>query len=217
MRFALFVLSTTLTAQSFSHVKLTGGFKIGSPINEPSGSSSAFTQYTQGRWTGGPTVELHLPKRFSIEFDALYRNYRSNTSSLFQFDQTVNAYSTSSQQKTNVWDLPLLLKYRIPVRGFRPFVNAGYQWSHQSVEQSFFYQCTGPTGSCLPKNSPFPEPRGGFFNTSNVKRSIVAGGGLEFKTRYVTISPELRWSRPLHDYPRDNRFTGLVGFTFGKR
>ena len=33
--------------------------------------------YTQGRWTGGPTVEFHLTHGFSLEFDALYRNSRT--------------------------------------------------------------------------------------------------------------------------------------------
>ena len=217
MRFFLIALATTAFAQSFSHVKLTAGVKLGAPINEPSSGFGTFTQYSQSRWTGGPTVELHLSRNLSIEFDALYRNYRTNSTTLFRFDPSVNAYSANSQQKTNVWDLPLLLKYRIPIRGFRPFINGGYQWTHQSVDSAATYQCTGPAGSCLPQNAPYPEPRGGFFSTSNVKHSLAAGVGLEFKMKYGRISPEVRFNRPIHDNPRDVRVTGLVGFTFGKQ
>lgn len=216
MRYLPLLLATSAFAQPFSSVKLTAGFKLGAPVNEPSNDFGFFTQYSQGRWTGGPTVELHLSKKISIEFDALYRNYRTSSTTFFQFDRSVNGYFASSEQKTNVWDMPLLLKYRIPVRGFRPFVSGGYQWTHQSVESVASYQCTGPTGSCLPKDAAFPEPRGGVFSTSNVKRSLAAGVGLEFKTKYGLISPEVRFNRPIHDYPRDVRVTGMVGFTFGK-
>ena len=57
-----------------------------------------------------------------------------------------------------------------------------------------------------------------FPNENTVEHDFgpVAGAGVEFKTQYLTISPELRYSRPTNS-PRDNRFTALVGFTFGAR
>jgi hypothetical protein len=210
------------SAQSVRHVSLSGGFKVGSPLSEPSGSSDVYRSYTQSRWTGGPTVELHLPRNFSVEFDALYRSYRSTASFPGSFDPAVtNAFLLSSLQKTKVWDLPLLVKYRIPMQlmknGPRPFVNAGYQWTHQSVSSQSLAQCLGPQGSCVPRGSEIREPFGGFFETSNVKRSVVAGAGLEFKTRWGAISPEVRLNRPVNDSPRNVRVTALVGFTFGGR
>jgi hypothetical protein len=209
---------TTLQAQSFRHVKISAGARIGAPLDDPSNNQSIYSTFTQGRWTGGPTVELHLPKHFSVEFDALFRNYRTTGSQPLRFDRTVNAYLLSSQQRTNVWDLPLLLKYRIPMKTFKPFVNAGFQWSHQSFEGGFAYECLGTEGSCVPRDPPFPAPPGFEpFNGSNVKRSLVAGVGVDFKTRYLTISPEVRFNRPSNDYPRDVRVTALVGFTFGKK
>ena len=33
----------------------------------------------------------------------------------------------------------------------------------------------------------------------------------------MTISPEVRFSRITNGYPHENRFTALVGFTFGHR
>jgi len=45
----------------------------------------------------------------------------------------------------------------------------------------------------------------------------VGGVGIEFKTRFLAISPEIRYSHPTQGlYPRDGRFTALVGFAFGK-
>ena len=64
---------------------------------------------------------------------------------------------------------------------------------------------------------PLPEPRGGQYSYSGFENGPVAGAGLEFRTHFVTISPELRFSRLTNGYPRDNRFTALVGFTFGHK
>ena len=206
-----------LLAQSDRPVSVSAGFKVGSPLNDPSSRISLFTTYTQSRWTGGPTVELHLPYRFSVEFDALYRNNRTNYSAPFRLGPDVNAFTTTSLQKTNTWDFPLLLKRRFQVGSLRPFVSAGYFWSHESSKTSTLYSCSGPQGSCRPSDYPGPDPRGGQFHFSTTQRGPAAGAGIEFTTRYVTISPELRFSRPTYGYPRDNRFTGLVGFTFRKK
>jgi hypothetical protein len=52
---------------------------------------------------------------------------------------------------------------------------------------------------------------------SGFRHGPAAGAGLEFRTKHVTITPELRWSRNINTFPRDNRFTGMVGFTFGRK
>ena len=43
------------------------------------------------------------------------------------------------------------------------------------------------------------------------------GAGLDFKTHYVTISPEVRFNHFTDGYPHENRVTALVGFTFGHK
>jgi hypothetical protein len=152
-----------------------------------------------------------------VEFDALYRNNSAENSVPFHLGPNVNAYTIASAYKTNAWDFPLLLKYRFQVRSLRPFVSAGYFWSRESTEGSALYLCSGPQGSCRPSDYPGPEPRGGQYHFSSIQHAPAAGAGIEFKTRNVTISPELRFSRHTYGYPRDNRFTGMVGFTFGKK
>jgi len=54
-------------------------------------------------------------------------------------------------------------------------------------------------------------------NYSALVEGPVAGAGIEFKSRYGRISPEVRFSRPTNSYPRDNRLTGLVSFTWGRK
>lgn len=194
------------------------GFKIGSPINDPSNDNVFGSMaYNQSRWTGGPTIELHLPYRFAVEFDALYWTNRSSANYTFQLGPNLNPYLARSVEKTHAWDLPLLLKYRFQAGPIHPFVSAGYLFTHEQIDRSFFNQCLGPNDSCRPPDYPFPGPIGGSFENSRFRSGPSAGLGLEFKTRYLTITPELRFSRLINTYPRDNRFTGMVGFTFGRR
>lgn len=199
----------------------TGGVLLGAPINDGAGGrNSVLSSYTQSRWTGGPTVEFHLPQRFSIEFDALYRNNRTNSSSLFYLGGVppVPPFTNNALQETNVWDFPLLLKYRIPARTVRPFVSFGYTWSHNSTDVTSIFQCTaGQPADCVPPAFTGPVPTGSRYSVSNTNRGIVASGGLEFKAGVVTIAPQLRYAHTTTGYPRENRFTALVGFTFGKR
>ena len=206
-----------LIAQSGKPDILSAGFLVGSPINDPTSQVNLFSTFTQGRWTGGPTLELHLPYRFSLEFDALYRNNRTNYSAPFKFGPDVNPYNVSSLRKTDVWDFPLLVKYRFHAGSLRPFVSGGYFWSHESSEATTIYQCSGAQGSCLPAGYPGPAPSFGQYHSSGIVRGLAAGVGVEFKTRYMTIAPEMRFNRPTNNAQHENRFTGLVGFRFGKR
>src|SRR5579871_1028298 len=74
------------------------------------------------RYIVGPTLELRLPANFSIEFDALFRHlsYQTRLSLIGMFEQVT---ATS-----NAWELPLLLKYRLPGRFARPYIDGGVAW-----------------------------------------------------------------------------------------
>ena len=213
--FAIFVIANAI---SFGQpVSFSAGFKLGAPLNDGSNASIPGTTFIQGRWTIGPTFELHLPRRFSLEFDALYRSYRLNSNFPLQLDSTTNPYFVTGVQKTEAWDFPLLLKYRFRVGPVRPFVSGGYGATHESKSGNYKYTCTGPAGSCRPANYPV-ELTGGTSNYSQTQWGPVAGVGLEFKRGPLTIAPEFRFNRPTSGGgPRDNRFTALVGFTFGKK
>jgi hypothetical protein len=215
MRYLL-LLPLTLLAQTENPGTITYGFKIGSPINDPASQTGFQSTYNQSRWTGGPTIELHLPYRFAIEFDALYWSNRTNSNHRLQFGSDLNLLTVDLLRKTRAWDFPLLLKHRFQVGALRPFVSAGYLFTHESTERTTIYQCPASMSSCVPQEYP-ASILGGRTGRSQFRGGPAAGVGLEFKTRHVTITPELRFSRLINTYPRDNRFTGMVGFTFGGR
>lgn len=204
--FLLLLLPSGLFAQADHSIPLTTGFKVGAPLTRE-GSWGTFAASSDSRWTGGPTVEWKLPYGLAVEFDALYRNQRRTFTYPLTLGGDVNAYLMSSYAKTDIWDLPLLMKYRFRVGGLRPFVSAGYQWSRRSGTHTSLAQCLGPQGSCLPAGYTGLEPRSSVVDYTSVKRQAAGGAGLEFKKGWVTIAPEVR----VHD-----GVTALVGFTFGK-
>ncbi len=200
-------------AQSDKPFSFSVGAKLGAPLNDPKD-----TPTTQGRWTGGPIIEFKLPYCFALEFNALYRTRRTDYVYSYQLSPGTNAYLANNYERSSNWDFPLLLKYRFRVGPLRPFVSGGYSWSLTSTETTGSSRCTGPQGSCLPVAFPVSDPRDGRFKlTSLPKGSPVVGGSLEFKTRYLTITPEVRFDRPRNEYTISNRFTALVGFTWGRK
>lgn len=209
-RLLLFFASVAaLQAQPLSY-----GFKVGSPLNDPGANLDFYSIRSQSRWTGGPAVELHLPWRLSVEFDALYRSSRANTSFPLHLGPAQNPYLYVSSEKTKIWDFPLLAKYRFSGGTLRPFVGAGASWSHRRSEGISVYSCLGPQGSCLPPEYPGEWFRGGTFNSTHTRFGPAAGAGLDIRTRHLTITPEVRWNQWSGN--TRNQVTVMVSFTFGR-
>ena len=160
-------------------------------------------------------MELHLPLHFSIEFDALYRGSQGSTSYPFNFISSTSTTSTStvlysSSQKTKAWDFPLLLKYRFLNGPVRPFLSAGYAWSHESTNSFGTATCLGGQGACDSPGFLF-TPFGSAHYTTERQGPVLATG-VEFKASRVFISPEVRFTHLTQ--PNTNQVTMLVGFTF---
>ena len=93
-------------------------------------SETAITNTGQGQLTQvtypvrsfmiGPTVELALPKRFSIEADAIYRPLRTETVTTFNGMKS-NPFASSIA----TWEIPVMAKYRFATGFIRPFVEGG--------------------------------------------------------------------------------------------
>jgi hypothetical protein len=184
----LFASAVALPAQPLSY-----GFKIGSPIDDPGAGPDPFSTSSPSRWTGGPTVELHLPVRLSVELDALYRSSRANRVLPLRFDPALNPSLHFIGEETKVWDFPLLLKHRLTGGSVRPFVSAGASWSHRRNEGNSLGLCMGPEGSCYPPEFPFFR-FGGVYKSSNTRFGPAGGAGFELRTEHVTITPEVRWN-----------------------
>lgn len=209
----LFLLPAGLAAQSEKAVSLWTGFKIGAPINDPPFRNQMFSSFEQGRWRGGPTAEVRLPYGFAVAFDVLFRTYRERWAYPVQTGPEQNPYSFSGFKRASAWDLPLQLKYRFRAGPVRPFLSAGYQWTRESSENATLFLCQGTQGSCRSPEFPM-DLRGGFSRDTLWKKGAVAGAGIEFRTRRVTIAPEVRFTS---GSSRDSGLTGLVGFTFGRK
>lgn len=161
-------------------------------------------------------MELHLPWRLSVEFDALYRRERANTTFPLSLGAVQNPYLFSSRERTSTWNFPLLLKYRIlnfSDGRLRPFVNAGASWSYRRNEGTAVYSCLGPQGSCQPPEYPTRLSVANFGSTST-RFGPAAGTGLEIKTGFGTIAPEIRWNQWSGN--TRNLMIVIVGFTLGR-
>lgn len=119
--------SLTLLPPAAYSQSVSVGIKAGVPITNPytlqqipDGGDQAHTS----RYTVGPTVELHLPFRFSIEADALWRHN--------SFSTIGGHYSQDLSSSVNEWQIPLLAKYELIGGPFRPFVDGGVVYRHVS-------------------------------------------------------------------------------------
>ncbi|HTA46017.1 MAG TPA: outer membrane beta-barrel protein [Bryobacteraceae bacterium] len=205
---SLFLLACTAQAQIFSY-----GVKAGVPVTAalPGFGSSANPYLDTGRWTIGPSVELHLFRGFFVEFDALFRGY-TVVSEFPALTPSNTDLLESARSSTKVWDFPLLLKYHLPGQGLRPFLDAGYQWSHQSTDAFTSTEALSASG-CFASGATFCElgfSISGFKYGSNL-RGPAAGVGIEFKYRRFRIAPEVRYTRLS---PDTNLVTILAGFLF---
>jgi hypothetical protein len=206
IRTLIFLAAAVAHAQTVSF-----GAKGGVPLDPP--DSDWTSKVFESRWTGGPSIELHLPWSLSVEFNALYRTSRVDRLFPLQLAPEQNPFLALSVDRTRIWDFPLLLKHRfLADRNVRPFVSGGASWSYRRSEGSAFYSCLGPQGSCRPPDFPTDFP-GGVFESSQTRFGPAGGAGVDFKLKRVILSPELRY----HQWSgnRRNAFTALLGLSFG--
>jgi hypothetical protein len=170
-----------------------------------------------GRWTVGPTIELRLPFRFSLEADLLYRGYREQFSGsdpeVILSGTNVTTYPAtffSTQSNNKVWDLPLLLKYRIVPGRFQPFVDAGYTFSHRTSDVNSTFECLSSAAVCNSSNLMFNNSGQGSFSQNT--GGPTGGIGIEYKHGKMTFAPEVRFTRLSN--PTANVLTVLLGVTF---
>lgn len=210
MRLTIFAF---LVAVSASAQPVSLGFKVGAPINDP--GKNLITTVNQGRWTGGPSVELHLFHGLSIEANALYRNQRREEGFPLTFNPAGNSFLFRSTEQTRKWDVPLLLKYRVPVKFDKvtPFVSAGVTFTHESTGRLTNFTCLGPQGSCAPIEGGYP-PAALFSESSQLRAGPTIGAGFEIPVGRMKIVPEVRFSHLRN--PNTNQVTAVVGFRWGR-
>lgn len=118
----LIILSLAAAAAAFPQ-HLSFGLKAGHPFEDVfSKRVSATSVYTpaSGRYTIGPTIELHLPFHASVEFDLLYRPVKYNIQGV--------SLATLSELTAAEWRIPVLAKYRVRTGLVSPFLAGGVCW-----------------------------------------------------------------------------------------
>ena len=149
--------------------QISVGVKFGVPLNDAEKIADNRQSLNTQRFTVGPTVELKIASRVSIEIDALYRNFDFN--SYRDFGSGVAAVKAD----TEAWEFPLLAKYRFASSRWilSPFVDGGFSFDHTSTTSTS--TCTGDNLLC-----------GGTANsqvsdTGRFGIGGVLGAGLQFK------------------------------------
>ncbi len=141
-------------------------------------------------------VEVRLPWRLGVEFNALYRRF--GYTSRFQ-----SCCATSiTRERANSWEFPLIVRYRLPAPVVHPFVGAGYD--PRTVRGSDV--SSGSFLSGITTNPP-ASLYTYYFNrrTSTQYRTthgFVISGGIDLGAGHVRVLPELRyvrWNTPFLD------------------
>jgi hypothetical protein len=163
---ALFVFSAASFSQSLGPVSI--GVKAGIPITDSfynTTLSPGQNLYSNSQnYILGPSVELRLPYRLSVEFDALYRPLTFGTSTATIANGSPVLSRTSTQLST--WEFPVLFKYHFASEHYiKPYVEAGPSF-RTGANQLSYLSGTG----------------------------VTAGVGADFKVPIVRLSPEIRYT-----------------------
>jgi len=148
----------------------------------------------------GALVEFRLPGPIALEANALYR--RQGYSGPFLVDPDRDDLVGGITSRSNVFDLPVLLKYRRPLQDFINFyISSGYarRWRTES------FRVSGVRGSDVPVPT-FPD-------LSTTQNGWVLGGGVELDGGTLRMTLGYRYSR-FGEFRNDKSHDVLVGFIF---
>jgi hypothetical protein len=202
-----FLAASTAQAQ-FVSLGLKGGIPVTPALPGFNETNPSVPYLDTGRWTVGPTIELHLVSGLSIEADVLFRGY--TTVATYDFPTAPNSYVTQMlKDSVKAWDFPLLLKYRFPTHTIRPFVTAGAQLTHLTSDQYYSLACLSST--CVPINPNSSIPFSGHYSYIDNISGPAGGVGVEFRYGRIKFDPEVRYAHLDTDI---NLVTVLLGVTF---
>ena len=134
--FLMLAGNVALFAQSLS-LGVKGGVRASDDFQYAATSESR-------RYVVGPAATVALPLGFAIEFEALYRRQGYSTGN------STGLYISSVREADNIWEFPLLARYRIPLHAIRPFAEAGWapRITHGSEDVSGCYLSTPIAFTC---------------------------------------------------------------------
>jgi hypothetical protein len=172
-----------LTGQVCLGQSFSIGVKAGGRLTDDISSIGSATSESK-RYIVGPMLELGLPLGLSVEVDALYQRqgYLSSFSGI--------AGSSTDRVRANAWEVPVLLKYKLPIPILKPYVEAGVAprlMNGASVDSNGSYVDI-PTGAVKYAHSH------GIPNWPNSVGTVL-GAGVQFGFRSLRLAPEIRYTR----------------------
>ena len=205
------------------------GVRAGVPLSPESQDNPALTQAACGGYANnvvcgpnelearpyavGPTVEVFLPFRLSVEADALYRRFHQDISTglLVPHGGSVS-FGTRAGLASDGWLFPLLLKYSPIQRKFSFFGTAGATLRHLG---SFDGQ-----GFTLDfSEAPLPAQPFHIETGRDLDAALTFGAGVRFRVTALDFSPEIRflhWTSAYYQ-PAQNQAMLMLGITFPAR
>lgn len=165
------------------------GLKVGVPVSaicasEGSGRFGSANVCAE-RYVIGPSMEVEIAGPLSLDFSALFTRMQLQGSA-----RPASIYPSFSTQRTGTaWEFPVMGKYRLLRRRLAPFVGVGPTFRRVGFAgQNTIIDISGP-----------PSPGQVVTSVSDVEDTrwevgLALGGGMEFRTRSVRFSPELRYS-----------------------
>lgn len=176
MRYLLIFINCCICSAQSVSLGVVGGVRGTDDITNAATSESK-------RYIAGPTFEVGLPLGFAVEADALYSREG------YSVGYGNFAYTSVQQERANAWTFPLLLKYRIRLPLIKPFVEVGY--SPRTINGTIHSDNTSTDFTTGQSTS------GSTSSATNwkISQGLVAGGGVQFNTGKLQLSPEVRYTR----------------------
>ncbi len=169
---------------------LSAGVKGGLPLTQTADAAVVLSRYggqtsfELKRYTLGPAIEIALPIGLSFEADALYKHARQDRFA----GPAPRAVLTQQGTRMDIWEIPLLLKYRWNRSRAHPFATAGT--TLRQVGDLEVDLLTIPT---FP-NFPVTRERFSMSSGEPVRFGLSLGGGISWKLGLFRVEPELRYT-----------------------
>jgi opacity protein-like surface antigen len=196
----------------------TAGVKAGVPLNDLIDTATTHNLNYLGqtnRYIFGVTAELRLPFGLGVEVDALYRHLNYSATAVPGIATITQSLATTS----NVWEFPILAKYRFSSKGpLQPYIDGGLAWDTLQGLNQVITTGNLSTGVSTTTSTSHPSE----LNQSTT-RGIVLGAGIDIHALLIHLQPEIRYTRwgaqnfldpngGIHSSQNQAEF--LVGITF---
>ena len=161
----------------------------------------------------GPAVEFRLPRALSVEVDALYRRkWLAETFTCCVSRNPVAQTIGTEDDHFHSWELPLLLKWRLPVSRAHFFGGVGF--SARNVAGALHF-----SGTSFFFGFP-PMPVETRTSESDWNYGPIVSAGAEIRTGILRFQPEFRYTHwnnsPLGYLTKTDQVQAIVGIMLAK-